>query len=487
MMPLANPLEPKLSKHNSSCDNECRSQTELSRHQVESPIKGLPPATKQSFGPDQKKAVPGVFESRYELGEPLGGGGSGQVFRVRKLMAEPGGSVELACKIVDWTAEQPPDLNSRQWANAKARKAWKLVVTSITNELTIWEDIKDHPFILPLLESFREKEGKIHFVMPYATDGALFAYPVEMLSLDQVLVFIVQIMEGIMYMHDKDIVHRDLKPDNILITFKDGRMKAMVADFGQSGRGSTFKGRAGTRGWRAPEVVSGQAYDKKVDSYGIGLLLWWMLFDCIIYSKDSSWEVIPEKFPRDAVRITSFLSTLLTESPDERWTVEAARRHPLVRDVKIDAPATPDEPIAESAALSNDDSVTSPVAALSAPSTVVPPVEPMENAPVAIQLSEDIVAAMLLSGDSTSISETSGTPDFPPSVDLISGKRKREVSTSEVVIEETLMTKRQKASQSAIDAEGKEAWSFDRVREGVASHIKSVWSATLRLGRRDAA
>ncbi|RYP17418.1 hypothetical protein DL765_004548 [Monosporascus sp. GIB2] len=75
---------------------------------------------------------------------------------------------------------------------------------------------------------------------------------------------LLQIANGLSFLHDLRIVHRDLKPQNILVTMgRDGKPRLLVSDFGlckkleggQSSFGATTAHAAGTSGWRAPELL----------------------------------------------------------------------------------------------------------------------------------------------------------------------------------------------------------------------------------------
>ncbi|KAI1181541.1 hypothetical protein F5B17DRAFT_273946 [Nemania serpens] len=75
---------------------------------------------------------------------------------------------------------------------------------------------------------------------------------------------LLQVANGLSFLHDLRIVHRDLKPQNILVTMdRDGRPRLLVSDFGlckkleggQSSFGATTAHAAGTSGWRAPELL----------------------------------------------------------------------------------------------------------------------------------------------------------------------------------------------------------------------------------------
>ncbi|XP_064967065.1 CBL-interacting serine/threonine-protein kinase 14-like [Musa acuminata AAA Group] len=72
-----------------------------------------------------------------------------------------------------------------------------------------------------------------------------------------------QLLSAVAYRHSRGVFHRDLKPDNLLL---DDTGNLMVSDFGSQ---------RGTRGFKAPEILSRQDYDgTKVDIWSCGVILY---------------------------------------------------------------------------------------------------------------------------------------------------------------------------------------------------------------------
>ena len=74
-----------------------------------------------------------------------------------------------------------------------------------------------------------------------------------------VKVYLREILEGLIYLHDHGVVHRDIKAANILV---DNNGVCKLADFGSSKRLSEFsraelmRSIQGTPNYMAPEVVN---------------------------------------------------------------------------------------------------------------------------------------------------------------------------------------------------------------------------------------
>ena len=84
------------------------------------------------------------------------------------------------------------------------------------------------------------------------------------------------ICQALMVCESNDIVHRDVKPGNIFVD-KYGNYK--LGDFGVARTldHSTNATRVGTERFMAPEVINRKPYDKSVDIYSLGLVMYWLL------------------------------------------------------------------------------------------------------------------------------------------------------------------------------------------------------------------
>lgn len=91
------------------------------------------------------------------------------------------------------------------------------------------------------------------------------------------------------YLHGKSIVYRDLKPENIIF---DAKGHVRITDFGfakeLSDRTWTL---CGTPEYLAPEIIQSRGYNKAVDYWAYGILLYEMLAGHPPFYSDNPIEV----------------------------------------------------------------------------------------------------------------------------------------------------------------------------------------------------
>ena len=108
-------------------------------------------------------------------------------------------------------------------------------------------------------------------------------------SIGQKVKIMRQIINGIVFLHEKNIVHRDIKPGNILVTsVPNGRALIKLADFGLSkildpdSLTSAMSSNVGTLWFKAPEFWDNKPeeklrYHRNIDVYAAGLTFTAML------------------------------------------------------------------------------------------------------------------------------------------------------------------------------------------------------------------
>ncbi|KAF2360990.1 Protein kinase domain [Trinorchestia longiramus] len=99
------------------------------------------------------------------------------------------------------------------------------------------------------------------------------------LSLNNVKIFLFQLVRGLAYCHQRRVLHRDLKPQNLLINDL-GELK--LADFGLARAKSvptkTYSNEVVTLWYRPPDVLLGSThYSTQIDMWGVGCIMYEMI------------------------------------------------------------------------------------------------------------------------------------------------------------------------------------------------------------------
>uniref|UniRef100_A0A6B2LBU9 Protein kinase domain-containing protein n=1 Tax=Arcella intermedia TaxID=1963864 RepID=A0A6B2LBU9_9EUKA len=150
----------------------------------------------------------------------------------------------------------------------------------LKNEVEILKKM-EHPYIIKLYDIF-ESETTLYLVMELVTGGELFDRIVEREQYSEANAKEVmkQLFSAIEYFHSLGIVHRDLKPENLLLEKEIDDTNIKVTDFGLSRvytEDMMMQTACGTPGYVAPEVLECKGYDKEVDMWSAGVILYILL------------------------------------------------------------------------------------------------------------------------------------------------------------------------------------------------------------------
>jgi calcium/calmodulin-dependent protein kinase I len=148
--------------------------------------------------------------------------------------------------------------------------------------------------------------------------------------------FVKEILEGVAYCHDQKIVHRDLKPENLLLTRTNSGLHIKIADFGiAQDRVDVLATVSGTPLYMAPEMITGETYDKQVDVWPVGVISYILLCGYPPFNESSVFDEITTAtfdFPMDewsgiSKEAKDFIGKLLVVDPKVRLTTEQALKH----------------------------------------------------------------------------------------------------------------------------------------------------------------
>jgi len=127
------------------------------------------------------------------------------------------------------------------------------------------------------------------------------------LAMNNVKLFLFQMLRGLAYCHARRVLHRDLKPQNLLINER-GELK--LADFGLARAKSvptkTYSNEVVTLWYRPPDVLLGSTeYSTPIDMWGVG---------CIFYEMASGRPLFPGSTVEDELHL--IFKVLGTPTPD---------------------------------------------------------------------------------------------------------------------------------------------------------------------------
>ena len=257
------------------------------------------------------------FFDYYEMLDDLGEGIFGSV----KLGVEKKTKERVAIKIIKKKKAKPSDI--------------ELVRT----EIDIMK-LCHHPNVVHLLDHF-ENADYIFIVMEYIRGGRLTDYMKEKkfhFSEKRAAEIIYEIAIGVKYLHKYGIIHRDLKPDNIMLTESNDKGHIKIMDFGLSkilGKKEKTSDGFGTLTFVSPEVLIRKPYNKEIDIWSIGVILYLILsgdlpFDdeeddeqkiakSIVYNEV---EFPSKKFGNKSKEVIELIKRCLTKEPKDRIKID---------------------------------------------------------------------------------------------------------------------------------------------------------------------
>ncbi|CAG0912644.1 unnamed protein product, partial [Notodromas monacha] len=130
----------------------------------------------------------------------------------------------------------------------------------------------------------------------------------NILSMNNVKIFLFQLLRGLEYCHRRRVLHRDLKPQNLLLNER-GELK-VLADFGLARAKSvptkTYSNEVVTLWYRPPDVLLGSTeYSTPIDMWGVG---------CIFFEMGAGRPLFPGSTIEDELSL--IFKTLGTPSED---------------------------------------------------------------------------------------------------------------------------------------------------------------------------
>lgn len=216
----------------------------------------------------------------------------------------------------------------------------KFEFNGIMREVSVFMQV-DHPNLTSFYH-LTYLDEHVYFFMEFAPGGTLLEYVNQEKGLKEPEArrLFVQMFSAMRHLHVYNFLsHRDLKLENVLL---DSKKNAKITDFGFAGTHymNMLRTFVGTRGYTAPEVLSGAEYDEKCDVWSLGICLYAMVTASLPFTPttESARVLIDQaqafKFPsKFTPGLTDLLKKMLEVRPAQRPTLIQLQHHPWLKGI----------------------------------------------------------------------------------------------------------------------------------------------------------
>jgi len=257
---------------------------------------------------------------RYQRGVFLGKGGFAKVYQVRELESDR----IFACKVVE----------KETVTRLKAKK-------KLLTEIRLHRGLRHRHVVR--FERFFEDDLRVYILLELCASGTLMdlVRRRKRLTEQEARYYLLQIIDGLYYMHDRWIIHRDIKLGNLFLSEK---MEIKIGDFGLATQLAYDRERkktiCGTPNYIAPEILSsgaeGGGHSFEADVWSIGVVLYTLLIGRPPFETSNvrttyrRIRTTTYSFPAEVPlsrEARSLISRILTELPSDRPSLDEIRSH----------------------------------------------------------------------------------------------------------------------------------------------------------------
>lgn len=219
--------------------------------------------------------IPESLKERYEFINPIGVGGSSQVYKARDVLM----NTMVAIKILNKFTDPKKVIRFQREAIVLGKLSHKNIATIFDLNM-----VDDKPYI----------------VMEYLEGQNLEEFlKLNDLEEDELRSILMEILKAIAYAHSQGVIHRDIKPENIMVIDSEGPDRSVkILDFGiakyeiKEEYDTTSGTFIGSPYYVSPEQSRGQASDHKSDIYSIGCLVYRMFVGAVPFDGDTILEIV---------------------------------------------------------------------------------------------------------------------------------------------------------------------------------------------------
>ncbi|XP_053291392.1 serine/threonine-protein kinase D1 [Pleuronectes platessa] len=158
---------------------------------------------------------------------------------------------------------------------------------------------------------------------------------------------VTQILVALRHLHIKNIVHCDLKPENVLLASADSFPQVKLCDFGFAriiGEKSFRRSVVGTPAYLAPEVLRNKGYNRSLDMWSVGVIVYVSLSGTFPFNEDedindqiqnAAFMYPPHPWKKISQEVIDLINNLLQVKMRKRYSVDKTLSHPWLQDYQM--------------------------------------------------------------------------------------------------------------------------------------------------------
>ncbi|XP_022050478.1 serine/threonine-protein kinase D3 isoform X2 [Acanthochromis polyacanthus] len=155
---------------------------------------------------------------------------------------------------------------------------------------------------------------------------------------------VTQILVALRHLHFKNIVHCDLKPENVLLASAEPFPQVKLCDFGFAriiGEKSFRRSVVGTPAYLAPEVLRSKGYNRSLDMWSVGVIVYVSLSGTFPFNEDedindqiqnAAFMYPPNPWKEISEEAKDLINNLLQVKMRKRYSVDKSLSHPWLQD-----------------------------------------------------------------------------------------------------------------------------------------------------------
>jgi serine/threonine protein kinase len=292
----------------------------------------------------QEQQQQGNFHKNYVLHQKVSQGGYSQVHLTCKLEKTQKHDPQKSARdgVVGRTTSLRSDRSEKQLSPANyapnrsvkivdLRMKPKSIAKLAQNEADIWKKLGKNSHIVQLI-SIKEELGMC-FLITEMCSASFLHYLSSIPVVDERTLgeSFAQMLLGIEFLHKSNIVRRDVKPDHFVVGGENGDTVKLCDFTLATVHDQQLTCECGTALFMAPEMVLHRAYDKKVDIWSFGVIVYALLLGKFPYDVDEKDSAEVKQTIASTQDAPSF-RTMVPISPKAlAFTASLLRRDPLQR------------------------------------------------------------------------------------------------------------------------------------------------------------